>query len=173
MVGLHRVSRGLVGAALVVAGMTVHADGFYGGAAVARTEVKDLCNDLSAVVALASCDESSTGWRVFLGYRFARYFGAEFEYSSFGDSGVEVTTTSGVNLSAYWWDVEATRSWPWAVRRGEAASPAARAAVSGARRRRGRLAPRRRGPSSPREGPPSRARRAVRRAGPPPGGRRR
>ncbi len=134
MTGLHRASQGLVGAALLVAGMTVYADGFYGGAAVARTEVKDLCNDLSAVVALASCDESSTGWRVFLGYRFGRYFGAEFEYSSLGDSGVEATTTSGVNLSAkgggfgasvevraplserweaylkggmYWWDAEA------------------------------------------------------------------
>lgn len=80
---------------LCLSGEGLASEGFYGGLSVARTEVRDFCDDLGSQLSLSSCDESSTGWRVFFGYRFAQVVGLELEYSGFGESGATVTTTAG------------------------------------------------------------------------------
>jgi len=64
--------------------------GFYVGGALGQGTFKEWCVPSPVVL---TCDDQTTAWKVFGGYRFNRYFGAEATYIDWGEvSG----TVSGV-----------------------------------------------------------------------------
>ncbi len=74
--------------------------GFYAGGAVGQTKAKDACTDLTDLAPfVGSCDDKDTAWKIFGGYQFNRYIGAEIGYVDLG----KVTangTILGVPVSA-------------------------------------------------------------------------
>ena len=60
--------------------------GVYGAVSAGRTEARDACDQFRAAFPTATeCDQSSTGWRVTLGYRVMDFVGLELEYARFGE----------------------------------------------------------------------------------------
>jgi|GEM_PF-4187206 OmpA-like transmembrane domain. len=81
---LKATALGVVTVALLCAGATANAAepearGFYAGAMAGTTEFDDdgLCGDWD-------CNESDSGYGVFAGYKFLKYFAVEARYSDFG-----------------------------------------------------------------------------------------
>jgi OOP family OmpA-OmpF porin len=65
---------------------------FFAGAAVGASNKKDGCDDLPGGI---SCDHKDTGWKLFGGYQFNKYLGAELGYTDLGK-----VKASGGGLSA-------------------------------------------------------------------------
>ncbi len=70
-------------------------DGLYGGVSWGRTDARDGCEQFSRTFPTLACDESSSGWRVFLGYRFASFLGVFGEYTGFGEIDAVAYTSGG------------------------------------------------------------------------------
>lgn len=60
--------------------------GFYAGIAFGRSDFKDAC----AGVPIA-CDDADTAWKLFGGYQFNKYLGAEFGYVDLGKASANGT----------------------------------------------------------------------------------
>lgn len=69
-------------------------DGFYVGGGAGHTDQKDACDDI-----VGSCDETDTGWKLFIGYQFNPYISAEGGYVDLGESDASVTVL-GIPISA-------------------------------------------------------------------------
>lgn len=74
--------------------------GGYVGASLGQTTFTIWCASDPSIV-ITSCDDKDTGWKLFGGYRFNRYFAAEAAYYNWGKS-TGSGTVSGVpfNVSA-------------------------------------------------------------------------
>lgn len=68
--------------------------GFYAGIGVGRSELKDACAGITI-----SCDDTDTGWKLFGGYQFNKYLGAELGYVDLGKATASGTIL-GVAVSA-------------------------------------------------------------------------
>jgi len=68
--------------------------GFYAGAAVGQSRVKDACEGVTI-----ACDDKDTAWKVFGGYQFNKNFGAEVGYVDLGKATANGVIT-GVAVSA-------------------------------------------------------------------------
>lgn len=69
-------------------------DGFYLGGGAGHTDQKDACDDIAG-----SCDDTDTGWKLFVGYEFNPYFSIEGGYADLGESDAD-TTVLGIPVSA-------------------------------------------------------------------------
>jgi len=85
-----KTNRLKVEALFLLAGLCVapaaHADGDRGayiGAGIGRASAADYCSD-SAGLAVSSCDDSDSSFKVFGGYRFTRNFAVEAAYVDLG-----------------------------------------------------------------------------------------
>jgi OmpA-OmpF porin, OOP family len=97
----------VAGVALGLTAMASHGQGFQPGAYLGGSLGTLRADDLSAVsqamqgqglsVRTVSVDDSDTGWKLFVGYRFNRYFAVEGGYTSLGEYGYQgqVTTDPG------------------------------------------------------------------------------
>ena len=85
--------------------------GAYAGLAIGQSKTKDACTGTSVPGVSTSCDDKDTAWRIFGGYQFMRYLGAEVAYTDFGKvkaSGGGVTAEVKSNA----WEVVAVGSYP-------------------------------------------------------------
>lgn len=69
----------------------------YFGAALGRAEFTEWCNTGDSPTPLTSCEDTTTAWKVFGGYRFNPYIGAE---ASFIDWGKVDASVGAVRVSA-------------------------------------------------------------------------
>lgn len=82
---------GLWSAALVQAN-----EGWYVGLSAGSTDQKDVCDEIDDppfVVFTGSCDESDTGWKIFVGKQFNKNWGLEFGYADLGEAEASGTLT--------------------------------------------------------------------------------
>lgn len=83
--------------------------GFYAGAGGGFTTV-DVCDDLNALGA-TSCDDSDFGFKIFGGFKFNQYFGAEAGYVNLGE--VSATLSGiGVEVDADGFQLAAVGTYP-------------------------------------------------------------
>ena len=68
--------------------------GFYAGIGVGRSDLKDACTGVTI-----PCDDTDTGWKLFGGYQFNKYLGAELGYVDLGRATARGTLL-GVAVSA-------------------------------------------------------------------------
>lgn len=74
--------------------------GWFIGGTAGAVDAKQGCPPLGTIVGglpITGCDDSSTGWRAFGGYRFAPYFGYEIGYADLG----KVTQTFAVGPTTF------------------------------------------------------------------------
>ena len=67
---------------------------FYVGAGIGHADQKDSCDDIAG-----SCDDTDTGWKLFVGYKFNSYVSAEGGYIDFGESDAD-DVVLGIPVSA-------------------------------------------------------------------------
>lgn len=67
--------------------------GFYAGASLGQSKLSDFdASDLDAelasvgITSSSSVDDTDTGWKLFAGYRFMKYFAVEGAYVNFGEA---------------------------------------------------------------------------------------
>jgi OOP family OmpA-OmpF porin len=83
--------------------------GAYAGLAIGQAKAKDACSGVSSFG--VSCDDKDTAWKVFGGYQFMRYLGAEAAYTDFGKakaSGGGVTA----EIKSHAWELVGVGSYP-------------------------------------------------------------
>ncbi|MFO1435562.1 MAG: outer membrane beta-barrel protein [Gammaproteobacteria bacterium] len=104
---------GLAAAFLMPAAKADEEPGFYGGGSVGLSHHSDEADDIRAAFAPTTIDidtdTNDLGWKIFGGYRFNPYLGAEVEYVDLGEESVDVgldtlkitatNSVSGVSLS--------------------------------------------------------------------------
>src|SRR5258708_20896207 len=56
--------------------------GAYAGLSLGQSKAKDGCSGVTGTG--VSCDDKDTAWKIFGGYQFMRYLGAEVAYTDFG-----------------------------------------------------------------------------------------
>lgn len=105
------VRKGFIRAALAGAALAVcvpaafaQAQGAYVGGSIGQAEASGFCDPVPGI-AVTSCDEKDTGWKVFLGYRFNPNFAAELSYLNGGK--FQGTATSGGLIGSVKSDVTA------------------------------------------------------------------
>lgn len=85
--------------------------GLYVGGAVGQSKARDACDGVPI-----SCDDSDTGWKIFIGYQFNDYFAVEGGYVDFGKAKANGTIT-GVTVSASAeansWELVGVAGWPF------------------------------------------------------------
>lgn len=74
--------------------------GFYIGLGAGQSDAKDACSELGGVGFSGSCDDTSTGKKIFLGYQFTQNFAVEGGYVDLGKFKASGTVL-GVPVSAY------------------------------------------------------------------------
>lgn len=103
---MHRskfVVQSLAALALISSSAAMAADsGWYVGASLGQSTVKDFCDGLPATV---SCDEKDTGWKLFGGHQFSKNLAVEFGWVDLGEAtlsgpgGAATAETSGFGAS--------------------------------------------------------------------------
>ena len=84
--------------------------GWYAGGSLGQSK-----GDCGSGFAGSSCDDSDTAFKIFGGYQFNKYLGAELGYAALGD--VKATFPTGdVTVEAKAWDVMAVGTFPVADR---------------------------------------------------------
>jgi OmpA-OmpF porin, OOP family len=84
----------LIALALAVpAGVAAQESGPYAGGALGQTRFTEWCDP-----GTTTCDDRDSGWKLFGGYRFNRYFALEGTYIDWGE--VSASTASGANVAA-------------------------------------------------------------------------
>jgi OOP family OmpA-OmpF porin len=80
--------------AFLTSAAAVHAQdgGFYLGGALGQSRFKEWCDTGSSPIALASCEDTDTSWKLLGGYRFNRYVAAEASYIDWGEVTASTTT---------------------------------------------------------------------------------
>lgn len=74
----------------------------YVGVGAGQVNLRSYCKDVGGTAGFrGTCDDSTTGVKVFGGYKFNRYGGVEIGYSNFGDGRAD-GTLSGVPVTARW-----------------------------------------------------------------------
>lgn len=96
------VATGLMLAAGMFASQTALAQdkGFYVGLGVGQSDAKDACSELGGVGFSGSCDDTSTGKKIILGYQFNPNFALEGGYVDLGKFKANGTVL-GVPASAF------------------------------------------------------------------------
>lgn len=74
----------LGGASSALAQQARQDTGFYVGGAVGEAKAKDACTGLGGVGFVGGCDDKDTAWKLFGGYQFNHYLGAELGYVDLG-----------------------------------------------------------------------------------------
>jgi OOP family OmpA-OmpF porin len=67
---------------------------FYLGAAIGQSKMKDACA-ADPDIAVSSCDDKDTAWKIFGGYQFNRSFALEAAYNDFGRAKANVSFVDG------------------------------------------------------------------------------
>jgi len=76
--------------------------GFYGGGSVGLSHYEDEEDKISAALGTAGLtgtvdtDSNDLGWKLFGGYRFTPYFGAEVEYIDLGEESADIAITAPI-----------------------------------------------------------------------------
>ena len=83
--------------------------GAYAGLSIGQAKAKDACDGVPG--AGISCDDKDTAWKIFGGYQFMRYLGAEAAYTDFGKAKASGgSTTAEIKSNA--WELVAVGSYP-------------------------------------------------------------
>ena len=59
--------------------------GPYVGGSLGRAEAGEFCSNDGFAGTISNCEDTDTGWKAFVGYRFNRNFAAELSYINFGE----------------------------------------------------------------------------------------
>jgi OmpA-OmpF porin, OOP family len=84
-------------AALAVVPRAHAQEGAYAGGALGRAHFTEWCDTGGSPIQIASCEDTTTAWKVFGGYRFNPYVGAELSYFNWGKVDARV---GSANVSA-------------------------------------------------------------------------
>ena len=87
---------GLAATLALPAAAQMRETGFYVGGTLGRAKAQEACNNFGPA---ASCDDTSTAWRVLGGYQFNRNFATELGYHDFGKSSIP-----GASVEANAWE---------------------------------------------------------------------
>jgi OmpA-OmpF porin, OOP family len=96
--GAHALCVGLLAvAASGASAQGIHPDaGFYLGGGLGQSKFKEWCDTGGSPIALATCEDTDTSWKLLGGYRFNRYVAAEASYIEWG----EVTASTNTARAA-------------------------------------------------------------------------
>jgi OOP family OmpA-OmpF porin len=83
--------------------------GAYAGLSLGQSKAKDGCSGVTGTG--VSCDDTDTAWKVFGGYQFMRYLGAELAYTDFGKVKASAPGVSA-EIKANAWELVAVGSYP-------------------------------------------------------------
>lgn len=91
--------------------------GFYVGGSFGQATADEWCSTSGAPAgfALTSCDDEDTAWKLFAGYQFNSWLGAEATYMNLGDYTASVAlggATANVSADASSWNIAAVASVP-------------------------------------------------------------
>jgi OOP family OmpA-OmpF porin len=89
--------------------------GAYAGLAIGQSKTKDACTGTSVPGVSTSCDDKDTAWRIFGGYQFMRYLGAEVAYTDFGKVKASASVgavTATAEVKSYAVELVAVGSYP-------------------------------------------------------------
>ncbi|TXF13029.1 outer membrane beta-barrel protein [Pelomicrobium methylotrophicum] len=80
------------------------AGGGYIGASLGQSKINDVCDGI-----VGTCDDKDTGWKIFGGYQFNRYFAVEGGYVDFGKAtATDVSLGTPISGDAEGWGLFAT-----------------------------------------------------------------
>lgn len=74
---------------LPVAAAQAQDSGFYLGASVGQSTLRNWCDPS---LTLSSCEDKDVGWKLLAGYQFNRYFGVEASYIDWGETTVSISS---------------------------------------------------------------------------------
>lgn len=94
----------LVGVTVLVltglsASLALAKEGWYVGASAGSTDQENDCDGLDVIGFVGSCDETDTGWKIFVGKQGDGYWGVEFGFVDLGESTAS-GTIAGIPVSA-------------------------------------------------------------------------
>ena len=84
--------------------------GAYVGGTIGRAEASEFCSSDGFAGTISNCEDTDTGWKAFVGYRFNRNFAAELSYINFGEYSGRVTLgplSATANVDATAWGLAA------------------------------------------------------------------
>lgn len=95
---------GLVSAVAPSVAADQPAGGGYIGASLGQSKINDVCDGI-----VGTCDDKDTGWKIFGGYQFNRYFAVEGGYVDFGKAtATDVSLGTPISGDAEGWGLFAT-----------------------------------------------------------------